>query len=243
MNFRSSDPAAPWSQRYFTYFWDQRIPQEVQFDLETRTGVLMPLQPGIGPLSYLGGRRSYDLTGPIELRLEGCGVNGNLYSLTFHAAQERKISERTKFLTRSEMAFQKWMCDLNTTSSADGLKLGSGERYEQLVQAAREWDAHQATIIEDPAEIAAAQKAVLDEFRAGKGFFRTNKEGAHWIRIEDGVFASRSIGEDESVTYYQTEPEITAYLRQHFNWDARRDTLPHKPPEAEIWKYIGKQLK
>ena len=243
MSFWSTDPAAPWTQRYFTYFWDQRLPHAVQFDLETRTGVLMPLQPGEGPVTYLGARKSYDLTGPIELRLEGCGVKGNLYSITFHAEQDRKISERAKFLTKSEMAFQRWMEDLPTAISLDGMKLGTGEKYEELAQQAREWDAKQAAIVEDPAEIAAAQKAVLDEFRAGKEFFSANKEGAVWIRMEDGVLARRSIGEDESVTYYPTEPEMIAFVRKYFDWDARRDTLPHKPPEAEIWKFIGAQLK
>jgi hypothetical protein len=33
------------------------------------------------------------------------------------------------------------------------------------------------------------------------------------------------------------------FLRWYFDFEARRDTLPHQPPEAEIWKFIGYQFK
>jgi hypothetical protein len=35
---------------------------------------------------------------------------------------------------------------------------------------------------------------------------------------------------------------MLSFLRSYFDFDARRDTLPHKPPETEIWKFIGYQF-
>jgi hypothetical protein len=51
------------------------------------------------------------------------------------------------------------------------------------------------------------------------------------------------VGESLSVETYASEPEMLAFLRSYFDFDACRDTYPHKPPEAEIWKYIGYQIK
>ena len=41
----------------------------------------------------------------------------------------------------------------------------------------------------------------------------------------------------------RTDEEMIRFLRTHFDWESRRDTYPHKPPELDVWKYIERQLR
>jgi hypothetical protein len=36
---------------------------------------------------------------------------------------------------------------------------------------------------------------------------------------------------EESLTVFQTDEELLTCLRNFYDWESRRDTYPHRPPE------------
>lgn len=220
-------------ESHFAYFWDQRAPYAVRHDIERRTGALLDLDSARAhPLTYTG---QWLDRGRIELRLEGSMLNGTLYSLRFDAVAD--YADR----------FNNWLRDLGVTDDPRNMEFATGARYDELVRMALEFEAKRAAFTEDESAIAAARAAVLDALRGGRRYRRAlgGPEGIYEITIqwEDGRLVKREIGENEKVEIYATEAEMVAFLRSYFDFEARKDTLPHKPPETEIWKYIGYQLK
>ena len=237
-------PAAEWTRQYFTWFWDQRTPYAVQHDIERRTGTLLPRDPSqTHPLIYVGLETYFELYGRIELRFEASTLNGTLYSLRFDAACGRDLCDEAEFLADSERAFYYWLRDIHVTQDPGEIEFAAGERYDRLVRMTLEFEARQAAIREDPEAIAAAQQAVLTALRAGKCYALGHSEGVTRVQFEAGVLVHRQLGVENSVKTYTTEADMLAFLRSYFDYDACKDTRPHKPPEVEIWKYIGYQLK
>jgi hypothetical protein len=215
------------------YFWDQRAPHVVRHDIERRTGTLLDHDPArTHPLVYAG---NWMDRGRIELRLESSTLNGTLYSLRFDGAADH--TER----------FRDWLRDLGVIDDPGNVEYASGARYDELVRMALEFEAKKAAVKEDLSKIAAARDAVLDALRGGKRYRRAEggPEGIFvtTIQWEGDRLVKREIGETETVEIYSTEADALAFLRSYFDFDACRDTFPHKPPETEIWKYIGYQLK
>ena len=241
-----ADPAAggEWTREFFTYFWDQRTPYAVQHDIEKRTGTLLHRDTSqTHPLVYTGVLGSYLLGGRIELRFESSMLNGTLYSLRFDAVRRRDFSDESRFHADSERAFQHWLRHIHVTQDPGEVEWASGERYDRLVRMTLEFEAKRAAIKEDPAAIAAAQQAVLAALRAGKCYAVGHHEGVTRVQMEGDLLVKRETGEENSAEFYSGEEEMLRFLRGYFDYDARKDTHPHKPPETEIWKYIGYQLK
>jgi hypothetical protein len=219
--------------KHFAYFWDQRAPYAVKHDIERRTGTLLERDPAqTQPLVYAGRWVGH---GPIELRLEAAMLNGTLYSLRFDALTD--FGER----------FRDWLLNLAVADDPQHVEFGLTPRYQELVRMTLAFEAQRAAIREDDAAIADACQAVLRALRSGKRYQYTagGPEGIRriLIQLEDGLLVKRETGEQETVETWPTEHEMLAFLRAYFDFAACRDTFPHKPPETEIWKYIGHQLK
>jgi hypothetical protein len=244
-----------WTQTYRAYFQDERSPQDVRFSLEKRLQTLLEIDAQSTPLVYRGeyAKNLDGLFGRIELCFEAPG----LYSLSFDAARDRdylghlppkdgsKFSEvgildEPRFLADSQKLFQAW-CSILTVAKDPGPKANlRGADYMETVRQAVEWDAKRAAAMrEDPRSVAEAQQFVLDLLAAGKRFRVAHKEGLSSIQMEEGALVRRETGEYESQETFRTREEMLDFLRSHFFWEATKDTRPHKPPEAEIWKFIA----
>jgi hypothetical protein len=180
------------------------------------------------------GRRN---DGRLELRLEASMLNGTLYSLRLDGTGDDP--DEAKFLG--------WLRDIRVTQDPGPAEFARGERYERMLQATVEFEAKQAVKKEDPAAVAAAQQAVLDALGAGKRYQLAmgGPEGIYTIEIqlENNILVKRETGKELEIDRYSTREEMMAFLRSYFLTAACKDTFPHKPPEVEIWKYVGYQLK
>jgi len=45
-----------------------------------------------------------------------------------------------------------------------------------------------------------------------------------------------------SKTNFATDDEMLDCIRKFYDWDSRKDTYPHRPPELDVWKFIQRQL-
>ena len=243
-----------WTHHYAVCFRDTRPPQAVRFDIEKRIRMLLKIEPETRPLVYADTyRSSYNgIFGRIELRFEA----PSYYSFHFEAARSKDfmghlpptrqskfagvgLLDERSFLADSEKAFNAWTSNLPVANLPGPGGSPGGEDYERLVREAVEWDAAQAAASEDQNAIAAVQQGVLDALRAGKQFRSSSKEGMLAIRMNGGTLLRQEWGEQESSDRYTTQPEMLTFLRNYFDFEACSDTVPHKPPELEIWKFIA----
>ena len=188
------------------------------------------------------------LTGRVELRFEAPSV----YSLHFHAARDHGarghlppkrgskfaevgILEEPSFIADSSRVFGAWTSDLKALAHTE---FPRDETYDHLVREAIETDVRQAAQVEDPELINAAQQALLDALRAHKRYGSCSKEGVVVVQMEGGSLVRRETGDENSEERYESRSEMLTFLRNYFNWEATRDTIPHKPPELEIWRFI-----
>lgn len=235
--------ADQFQQTYFSYFWDQREPHVVKYDIERRCGILLERIKDAIPLTYVGVQPYFWLSGRIELRLEGSILIGTLYSLKYEAARGRDLYDEARFLADSDRAFHYWLRDFGVTQSTRSMEFATGDRYHRLVEAAIAFEEKQTAIHEDESEIAGAQQAVIAALRSGKRYTQSDHEGITSIQFEGDVLVKRRTGEETSMESYETPEAIMSFLRTYFDWEACRDTRPHRPPEVEIWKFICQQLR
>lgn len=230
---------------HFPYFWGRRLPHELRLYLELRSGTLLPRQSQ-NPLTYAGLRYGF-LPGLMQLRLEGCPDGKLLYSFGFDAAASSDSREDAKFAADAERAFQYWLEGMALAGVPSESDRARDEAYEAVVRQTLDFEAAEAETLarqeDDEAAIVGAQQAVLVKLRTGARYAISHHEGMTTLAMHEGALMRRDSGEVEMVGTYGTEPEILKYLRSYFDYDARKDSIPHKPPEVEIWKYIGTQLK
>ena len=84
----------------------------------------------------------------------------------------------------------------------------------------------------------------LDALRSGMGFFSASKEGGSHLFFDGSVFRRKDYGDgpDWSAVYADDASMIDG-LRRFYDWDARRDSYPHRKPDLEVWQYIHSQLR
>ena len=49
-------------------------------------------------------------------------------------------------------------------------------------------------------------------------------------------------GLEESLTEFSTDGEMLTCLRNFYDWESRKGTYPHRPPELDVWKFIQREL-
>ena len=56
------------------------------------------------------------------------------------------------------------------------------------------------------------------------------------------TFVRSEYGEEESVSVLATDDETLDCIRKFYDWESRKDSYPHRPPELEAWRFIQGQL-
>ena len=230
---------------HFSYFWGHRLPHELRLYLELRSGTLLQRQSQ-NPLTYVGLRYGF-VPGLMQLRFEGCPDGKLLYSFGFDAAAGSDSRAEARCAADAERAFQYWLEGMALAGVPRESDLARDEAYESVVSKTLDFEAAESETLalqeNDQLAIVAAQQFVLAKLRTGARYAISHHEGMTTLGMHEGVLMRRDSGEVSMVETYLTGSEILTFLRSYFDYDARKGSIPHKPPELKIWNYIGAQFK
>ena len=88
----------------------------------------------------------------------------------------------------------------------------------------------------------ALKQEILAELRRGKSFRTAHHEGGTAIYFDGKTFVCSTYGEEESLKLLGTDDEALERIRELYDWDSRKESFPHRPPDLEVWRYIQRQL-
>ena len=238
--------AGQWLDVRGTYFWHDRSPWAVKHAMEKMIGVLLDrVAEDEALLTYSGRTSSAGEGRAFRLRFEAVIGERKLYSLQVQSEASRKWWTEEQFLAGAERAFAHWRGQLEVAAGEIDWDRASWERYrevqEESVAVAKEAEAGGRK--EDPGPILELQKAVIAGLRAGQSFHSSHKEGWTSICFDGRTFIRFDEGENPKTERYSTEAKVLVSVRNFYDWETRRETYPHRPPEVEVWKYILKQLR
>jgi hypothetical protein len=238
------DQQGDWRNQYEAFLWRPRLPLDVKFEVEKATGVLLDRDPGShGLLTFRGSSSVPPNQYTLELRYEAALPERNLYSLRVDSASPKQWYSEEQSRRDADRAIAYWTGLLQLIPNPGAQRAASRELYEQRVAQTIGQETQRAGRREDPDPIRAVQREVLDGLRRGLGFRTAHHEGGTNIYLRGGKLIKANYGEDESVEEVEGEEKILASIRAFYDWESRRDTYPHRPPELEVWKYIRKELR
>jgi hypothetical protein len=76
----------------------------------------------------------------------------------------------------------------------------------------------------------------------GKRFATAHHEGGTRLYFKGTKFVREDFGLEESLTEFSTDGEMLTCLRNFYDWESRKGTYPHRPPELDVWKFIQREL-
>ncbi len=232
-----------WTTQHSTLFWHADSPLSVKFAFEKICANLLKhdpnsldhptyICPNAGPLGEIF----------ITLRLEAVFLTERLYSLKLAFKGSRNWLLEDEFLKKSRDVFDYWCSKLRVPMSEIPWSQASPVLLEQEIRSTLAAEDEIAARLEDPAPIAAVQQKILAAIRAGSVFRSSHKEGNTRIYFNGTNFARLDEGDYPDSRIYATEAEFLTAMRHWHDWNARRDTYPHSPPELDVWRFIQSQL-
>jgi hypothetical protein len=232
-----------WTKDYSTYFWSSSDPFEMKFEIEKTIGLLLAVDAAqTAKLTYSGSDNPPFIGRDVQLRFEAALPKGNWYSFRVTAWVPRTWYTEAEFLGNADRAFGYWIYNLQTAPTLGLLDAASQELYDQRVREAVDEEARRAAEKEDMAPVEALKQEILAELRNGKSFRTAHHEGGTSIYFDGKTFVHSTYGEEESLNALGTDEEALASIRQLYDWESRKGSFPHPPPELEVWKFIQQQL-
>jgi hypothetical protein len=236
------DEIENWTRDYSTYFWSSSDPFEVKFEIEKTIGLLLTGDKAeIGKLTYSGSDNPPFIGRNVQLRFEAALPEGNWYSLHVAAWVPRTWYTEAEFLGNADKAFATWIHNLQTAPALGPLE-ASRELYDQRVRDAVDKETRRANEKEDMAPVEALKQEILAALRNGMSFRTAHHNGGTSIYFDGKAFVRSEYGELESLEVLGTEDEALKRIRDLYDWESRKDTYPHPPPELEVWRFIQRQL-
>jgi len=233
-----------WTHDYSTFFWASSDPFEMRFEIEKIIGLLLePDTTQSGLLTYSGSDNPPYIGRDVLLRFESALPRGNWYSLSVTAWVPRTWYTEAEFRGNADKAFGYWIHGLQSAPTLGFLDGASQELYHQRVSDAVAKEARRASEKEDPAPVTALKQEILAELRNGRSFRTAHHEGGTTIYFDGKTFVCSEYGEQESFRVLGTDDETLTCIRELYDWESRKDSFPHRPPELEIWRFIKGQLK
>jgi hypothetical protein len=232
-----------WTRDYSTYFWGSPDPFQMKFDIEKITRVLLTRDTAQTPhLTYSGSDIPPVIGSDVRLSLEAALPKGNWYSLQVSAWVPRTWYTEAEFRLNADRAFEFWVHNLQTAPSLGLLDSASQELYDQRVHQAADEEARVASQKEDQAPVTALKQAILAELRNGKSFRTAHHEGGTTIYFDGKTFVRSEYGETESLEALATDDEALDSIQALYDWDSRKESFPHRPPDLEVWQFIQRKL-
>jgi hypothetical protein len=234
-----------WNFRLEARFTDARPVLDVKFDIEKRVRRILRRDAERPALVFRDTSPSYTTPGgssTIELRLEAAYETYNLFALEADFAEAGDPVQEKKWEQNVRIAFDRWTTGLALTEICPPC---SPDRYQQVMQEtiSREFDLAHRVNPEEDAAICVIQEAILSALRRGKSFSTAHHEGGTNIRYLGTVFVIQDYGESNDREEFADADKFLARLRQFYDWESRRDSYPHAPPEEEAWRFIERQLR
>jgi hypothetical protein len=228
-----------WVTQSQLHFWHDDNPFAVKQLIEKMTRFLLQREAAAEGLAYAGGTPSYPEPRAVRLVFEAVIGGRKLYGLTIVSTSARNWVTEENHLKAHNRVTAFWSGKLQVTQDFD-VSAASQAAFEECK---RESIALEAVPVEDPAPIQAVQKEILAALRAGKEFRTAHHEGGTQLFFDGKAFVRSDYGEDPKTETFAGDAAMIACLRSFYDWEARRDTHPNKPPELAIWKYIQNQLR
>ena len=232
-----------WTQDNSAYFWGSVDLLRVKFEVEKITGLLLRRDAGqAAKLTYSGSDIPPFIGRDIRLCFEAALPSGNWYSLQLSAWVPRTWYTEAEFRRNADTAFEFWTRKLQTVPSPGRLDSASRELYDRRVREAAEEESRLASLKEDPTPVSALKQEILAELRMGRSFRTAHHEGGTRIYYDGQTFICSTYGEEESLRVLGTEDEVLDCIRGLYDWDSRKESYPHRPPELDVWRFIQRQL-
>jgi hypothetical protein len=232
-----------WERDYSAYFWDFADVFQAKFKIEKITGVLLKRDTAqTTKLTYSGSDIPPFIGRDVRLRFEAALPKGNWYSLQLSAWVPRTWYTEARFREYADTAFNYWTRNLQTAPSPGPLDSVSQELYDRRVREAADEEARLASQKEDQAPVIALKQEILAELRKGRSFRTAHHEGGTSIYFDGKTFMCSVYGVEESLRVLRTDDEALDCIRDLYDWDSRKESFPHRPPDLEIWRFIQRQL-
>jgi hypothetical protein len=232
-----------WTQDYSTYFWTPDSPFEVKFEIEKTMRLLLARDSTeTTKLTYSGSDSPPFIGRDVQLRFEAALPGGNWYSLRVTAWVPHTWYTEAEFRRNVNPASDHWTRILHGLPEIGTLEGASQELYDKLAHDALEKEARRAAEKEDLAPAIAIKQQILSEMRNGKSFRTIHHEGGTTIYFDGKSFIRSEYGEQESNEVLGTEDEVLRDIRALYDWESRKDSFPHPPPERDVWLFIQKQM-
>ena len=235
--------AENWTREYSTYFWSSSNPFEMRFEIEKTLRLLLARDEAQREkLAYSGSDNPPFIGRDGRLRFEAALPKGNWYSLQVTAWVPNTWNTEVEFHSHADKAFEHWTSNLQTAPTLGLLGGASQEVYTRRVHDALDEEARRASEKEDPVPIVVLKHEILDDLRNGASFRTSHHEGGTTIAFDGKVFIRSEYGEQTSSKMLSTDEETLDCIEALYDWESRKDTFPHRPPEHEVWRFIQRQL-
>ncbi len=232
-----------WTTQHSTLFWHTDSPLSVKYAIEKMTANLFKhdhkspnhptyICPNAGALGEIF----------ITLSLEAVFPAERLYSFHLAFRGSRNWLLEAEFLEKSQKVFDYWCTKLRLPTGEIPWPQASPALLEQEIRSTLAAEAEAASKLEDPAPIAAVQQQILAAIRSGYMFRSSHKEGNTRIYFNGRSFVRSDEGEYPDHITYPSEAKFLTAIRHFHDWEARRDTNPHSPPERDVWRFIQSKL-
>ena len=244
---RPTDEAGDWHVARSTCFEHANAPTAIKYAIEKMTGQLLQRQPfdiTAPVLQYAGTTGAGGHPCTVRLQLVAVAAECHLYRLTSESSVPRRWEEEQRFTSACERRFAHWCVQLRIVANEQAWPNAPRADLEQCVMGVIAAEEATARAIEDKTPVVALQRQVLDALRSGMGFFSASKEGGSHLFFDGSVFRRKDYGDgpDWSAVYADDASMIDG-LRRFYDWDARRDSYPHRKPDLEVWQYIHSLLR
>jgi hypothetical protein len=237
------DTIGEWTQHCETFFQASSSPWDVKFEIEKTTGILLTRDQEQNPKLVFKGTSQPPPTGHrLELRLEAVLSDQAWYSLHDEMWLPRSWSTETEFRRDADRTFRYWTRNLRT-GGPGSFDAASRELYDRAMRETLQRESEEANRKKDDAQIREIQQAVLAALRKGQSFATAHHEGSTRLYFSGTRFVKQEDGLEVSVTEFSTDHEMLACLRDFYDWESRKQTYPHRPPELDVWKFIQRQLR
>jgi hypothetical protein len=235
--------AENWTREYSTYFWSSSDPSKMRFETEKTMRLLLARDEAhTERLTYSGSDNPPFIGRNVRLRFEAALPKGNWYSLQITAWVPNTWNSETEFHSYADKAFEHWTSNLQTAPTLGLLGDASKELYTRRAQDAVDEEARRTSEKEDPAPVTALKHEILDGLRSGASFRTSHHEGGTTIYFDGKTFIRSEYGEQTSSRVLTTDEETLDCIQALYDWESRKDTFPHRPPELEAWRFIQRQL-
>jgi hypothetical protein len=229
-----ADQPATEAHREF-HFRDHRAPQQIQAHFENVLTTLF--RPGFedSKLVFRGAVKQAGCPYALALHFDAALQLLNCYTLEIHADWGKlPVQSHDYFRNSFESWVQYWTKPFSSSPAPEEGE-GSAERYRQFAEPVMAVDDRLSTV-------AAVQRELLAQMRAGATLSTAHHEGGTVLRWQGSQFTRTDYGESDERQSFDDDAAFLAFVRSFYDGQTSSNVYPDKVPEVDAWKIILGQL-